>query len=56
MHAVYKHAYLNTLLFLNSAFLLCMVKMHLKGVVGGRVWKLHLVIMENNGKVMELCF
>ena len=34
---VYKHAYLNTLLFLHSAFMLCMVKMSLKGVVGGRV-------------------
>ena len=35
----YKHAYLNTLLFLHSTFMLCMVKMLLKGVVGGRTLK-----------------
>ena len=32
---VYKHAYLNTLLFLDSMFMLCMVKMTVKGEVGG---------------------
>ena len=31
---VYKHAYLNILLLLHSAFMLCMVKMSLKGEVG----------------------
>ena len=35
MHAVYKHAYLNILLFLHSAYMLCMVKMSLKGDFGG---------------------
>ena len=32
---VNKHAYLNTLLLLHSAFMLCVVKMALKGEVGG---------------------
>ena len=32
---VYKHAYLNTLLLLQSAFMLSLVKMPLKGEVGG---------------------
>ena len=36
MHALSnKHAYLNTLLFLQSAFMLCMVKIPLKGEVRG---------------------
>ena len=38
---VYKHAYLNTLLFLHSAFVLCMVKMLLKGKVGGCILNSH---------------
>ena len=33
---VYKQAYLNTLLLLHSAFMLSVVKMPLKGEVGGR--------------------
>ena len=32
----YKHAYLNTLLLLNSTFMLSVVKMTLKGEVGGQ--------------------
>ena len=32
---VYRHAYLNTLLLLHSAFMLSVVKMPLKGAVGG---------------------
>ena len=32
---VYKHAYLNTLLLLHSPFMLSVVKMPLKGEVGG---------------------
>ena len=31
----YKHAYLNTLLFLHSTFMLSVVKITLKGEVGG---------------------
>ena len=61
MHAVYKHAYLNTFLFLHSIFMLCIVKMSLKGVVGGcalnshgnyivdrgKSWKIHGIIILN---------
>ena len=55
---VYKHAYLNTLLLLHSAFMLSVVKMPLKEEVGGRalVMQITLLIMENHGKLMELCF
>ena len=56
---VYKHAYLNALLFLHSAFILSVVKMPLKGEVGGYVLnskEITLLIMENHGKIMELCF
>ena len=38
---VYKHAYLNTLLLLHSAFILSMVKMPLKGEVGGHALNSH---------------
>ena len=38
---VYKHSYLSILLFLHSAFMLCMVKMLLKGEVGGRALNSH---------------
>ena len=37
----YKHAYLNTLLLLHSAFMLYVVKMALKGEVGGSALKSH---------------
>ena len=56
---VYKHAYLNILLLLHSTFVLCAVKMPLKGEVGGSALKSHgnyVLIMENHGKIMELCF
>ena len=59
---VYKHAYLNTLLLLHSAFILSVVKMPLKGEVGGHalntnvVMEITLLITENRGKIMELHF
>ena len=56
---VYKHTYLNTLLLLHSAFMLCVVKMPLNGEVGGcalNVMEITSLIMENHGKIMELCF
>ena len=60
-YIVYKHAYLNTLLFLHSAFMLCMVKVSLKGEVGGsalnsngnyivdhgKSWKNHEIVFLN---------
>ena len=48
---VYKHAYLNTLLLLYSTFMLIVVKMLLKGEVGG-----HVNYIVDHGKIMELCF
>ena len=49
---VYKHAYLNTLLLQHSTFLLSVVKMRLKGEVGGSALDSHaeitLLIMENH--------
>ena len=53
---VYKHAYLNTLLFLHSAFILSMVKMPLKGEVGGCALNSHGNYIVDHGKIMELCF
>ena len=56
---VYKHAYFNTLLLLHSTFMLRVVKKLLKGEVGGHVLNspgITLLIMENHGKIMELCF
>ena len=38
---VYKHAYLNILLLLHSTFMLCVVKMPLKGEVGGSALNSH---------------
>ena len=52
---VYKHAYLNTLLLLHSTFMLSTVKMSLKGE-HKIVMEITLLIMENDGKIMELCF
>ena len=55
---VYKHM----LLLLHSIFMLSVVKMLLKGEVRGHVLKSHgnyivqQLIMENHGKIMELCF
>ena len=58
-----KHAYLNTLLLLQSAFMLSVVKMPLKGEVGGHAlnshgnsnvdhgksWKNHGIVFSNFG-------
>ena len=38
---IYKHAYLNILLLLQSAFMLSVVKMLLKGEVGGHAFNSH---------------
>ena len=53
---VYKHAYLNTLLFLHSTFMLCMVNMSLKGEDGGCALISHGNYIVDHGKTMELCF
>ena len=53
---VYKHAYLNTLLVLHSAFMLSVVKMPLKGAVGGYTLNCHGNYIVDHGKIMELCF
>ena len=52
---VYKHAYLNTVVLLHSAFMLSLVKMPLKG----RSEAMHQIVMEiiwltveNHGKIM----
>ena len=47
---VYKHAYLNTLLLLHSAFMLSVVKMMLKGEVGGRALNSHGNYIGDHGK------
>ena len=47
---VYKHAYLNTLLLLQSAFMLSMVKMLLKGEVGGHALNSHGNCIVDRGK------
>ena len=42
-----------------NVFLLRVVKMALKGEVGGhalKVMEITLLIMENHGKIIELCF
>ena len=56
---VYKHAYLNTFLLLHSAFMLSVVKMPLKGEIGGhaliKVIEITLIIMENHGIVFLNC-
>ena len=53
---VYKHAYLNTLLLLHSAFMLSVVKLPLKGVVGGHALNSYGNYIVEHGKIMELCF
>ena len=53
---VYKHAYLNSLLLLHSAFMLSVVKMPLKGEVGGHALNSHGNYIVDHGKIMELCF
>ena len=47
---VHKHAYLNTLLLLHSAFILCLVKMLLKGDVGGHALNSHENYIVERGK------
>ena len=50
---VYKHACLNILLLLHSAFMLCVVKMLLKGEVGSCALNSHGNYINDHGKVME---
>ena len=47
---VYKHAYLNTLLLLHSAFMVSVMKMPLKGEVGGHALKCHVDYIVDHGK------
>ena len=47
---VYKHAYSNTLLLLHSAFMLSVVKMPLKGEVGGHALNSHGIYIVDHGK------
>ena len=68
---VYKYVYLNILLFLLSAFMLCVMKMSLKGEVGvsalnshgnymvdhGKSWKNHgIVFLDFCGKPVSYAF
>ena len=50
---VYKHAYLNTLLFLHFAFMLRMAKMPLKVEVGGRAINSHGNCIFDHGKSLN---
>ena len=51
---VYKHAYLSILLLLHSAFMLCMVKLPLKGAVGGRALNSHGNYIVDHGKSWKI--
>ena len=53
---VYKHASLNTLLLLHFPFMFSVVKMPLKGEVGGCASNSHGNYIVDHGKIMELCF
>ena len=53
---VYKHAYLNTLLLLHSAFMLTVVKMLLKGEVGGDALNSHGNYIVDHGKSWNCVF
>ena len=53
---VYKHAYLNTLLMVLSAFMLSVVKMPLKWEVGGHALNSHGNYIVDHGKIMEVFF
>ena len=53
---VYKHAYLNILLLLQSAFMLCGVKLPLKWEVGGCASNSHGNYIVDHGKIMFLNF
>ena len=51
------HAWFTSmLLLLHSTFMLSMVKMLLKGEVGGRALNSHVNYVVDHGKIMELCF
>ena len=53
------HAWFTSmLLLLHSSFMLSVVKMLLEGEIGGCALNIEvtLLIMENHGKIMELCF
>ena len=47
----YKHAYLHILLLLQSTFMLSVVKMSLKGEVGGHALKSHGNYIVDHGKL-----
>ena len=47
---VHKYAYLNILLLLHSAFMLCMLKMPLKWEVGGHALNSHGNYIVDHGK------
>ena len=47
---IYKHAYLNTLMLLHSAFMLSEVKMPLNGEVGGHALNSHGNNIDEHGK------
>ena len=53
---VYKHAYLNTLLLLLSAFMLSVVKIPLKGEVVGRALNRHGNYIVDHGKSWNCVF
>ena len=53
---IYKYAYLNTLVFLHYAFMLSVVRMPLKGEVGGCTLNSHGNYIVDHGKIIELCF
>ena len=53
---IYKHANLNVLLLLHSAFMLCVLKPPLNGAVGGHALNSHGNYIVYHGKIMELCF
>ena len=51
---VYKHAYLNILLLMHSAFMLCVVKMPLEGEVGGCALNSHENYIVDHGKLWKI--
>ena len=53
---LYKHAYLNTLLLLHYAFVPSVVKMPLKGEVGGRALNSHGNYIDGNHGIVFLNF
>ena len=53
---MYKHAYLNTFLLLHSAFMLSMVKMPLKGEVGGHELNSHGNYIVDHRTILGIVF